>query len=150
MANRAPSAAGARLDWLRRQEGYHPDLYEQLAAVYRAAGREGDARRVLIARHVDWRKRGEVRAHQRGLKPARQLAYALARAWSRFMWLTVGHGYRPWQALIPLVVLIIAGSVLFQVAFDRGVIRAGATPYAGPPSAWWTIPASTVSSTPST
>jgi hypothetical protein len=119
----APAGLDARLGWLRRPGDYHPDLYEQLAAAYRAAGQAGDARRVLIAKSVDWRKRGQFRSRQNDLPLGRRVAYALARAWSRFMWLTVGHGYRPWQALIPLVVLVATGSVLFQVAFDRGVIR---------------------------
>src|SRR5205823_6588778 len=53
-----------RLQWLRRNKsGYSPQIYDQLAAVYRAAGQDEDARRILIAkqrcrfakRHLVWR-----------------------------------------------------------------------------------------------
>lgn len=40
----------ARLQWLRRHPGrFTPQLYDQLAAVYRQAGQDGAARRVAIA-----------------------------------------------------------------------------------------------------
>jgi hypothetical protein len=45
------ASAKGRLDWLRRNEtGYSPQIYDQLAAVYRGAGHEEDTRRVLIAK----------------------------------------------------------------------------------------------------
>ena len=44
------ASAKERLEWLRRNEtGYSPQIYDQLAAVYRAAGHDDDARRILIA-----------------------------------------------------------------------------------------------------
>src|SRR5260221_14059828 len=40
-----------RLQWLRQNEkGYSPQIYEQLAAVYRRSGHDEDARRILIAK----------------------------------------------------------------------------------------------------
>jgi hypothetical protein len=48
---RFPVSAGQRLDWLSLDpEGYAPQPYEQLVAVYRRAGREEDARQVAIAK----------------------------------------------------------------------------------------------------
>lgn len=47
----------ARLDWLSRHGNsgrFNPQPYEQLAAVYREAGYEREAREVLIAKHWRW------------------------------------------------------------------------------------------------
>ena len=42
----AGASAKERLEWLHRNEtGYSPQIYDQLAAVYRAAGHDEDARR---------------------------------------------------------------------------------------------------------
>ena len=48
-----------RLDWVRSSSGCTPQPYTQLAAVYRRAGHDERARKVLIEREVDRRKRGE-------------------------------------------------------------------------------------------
>jgi hypothetical protein len=46
-----PVSAHQRLNWLTRDPGgYSPQPYEQLAAVYRRAGRDQDARTVAIAK----------------------------------------------------------------------------------------------------
>lgn len=51
-----------RLAWIRRQlPDYSPQPYEQLAAVCRTAGREREARRVLIPTRTDLRK--QARCH---------------------------------------------------------------------------------------
>lgn len=43
----------------RHTDGYHPQPYQQLAAVQRAAGHDADARKILIAQQEDLRERGE-------------------------------------------------------------------------------------------
>lgn len=48
-----------RLRWLgSNQDGYAPQLYEQLAATYRKHGREEAARRVAIAKQ--WHRRRQL------------------------------------------------------------------------------------------
>ena len=43
-------SAPERIDWLKHQEGYLPQSYEQLAAAYRRLGHDADARTVLLAK----------------------------------------------------------------------------------------------------
>ncbi|MFI0898464.1 hypothetical protein [Streptomyces sp. NPDC020983] len=89
-------AAGTRLPWLAR-DAFQPQPYEQLAARYRALGRDGQSRRVLLAQQ---RRR-------------REAATAPAKAWGFLQDATVGYGYRPWLAGLWLLGLLAAGSVYF-------------------------------------
>ena len=89
-------AAGTRLPWLAR-DAYQPQPYEQLAARYRAVGRDGESRRVLLAQQ---RRR-------------RESAGVPAKAWGLLQDATVGYGYRPWLAGLWLLGLLAAGSVYF-------------------------------------
>ena len=90
---------GQRLDWLRRDpQGYRPQAYGHLAAMYRGAGRDDDARAVLLA--------GEQ--HRRDTLPL------AGRLWGHLQNLTVGYGYRPGRAIMCLAVLLIAGTLVFQ------------------------------------
>ncbi|MEU0885821.1 hypothetical protein ABZ345_45215 [Lentzea sp. NPDC005914] len=66
---------------------YHPQPYQQLAAVHRAAGHEHTARKVLIAQQKDLRRRGD---------PGNRLLH-----W--FMGVTLGYGYRPSRAVAGLL-----------------------------------------------
>lgn len=86
-----------RLGWLRRhQGGYTPQVYEQLATVYRRAGRDEAARRVLIAKQ--WRRRG-------ALNP-----------WNWLLYGSIRYGYRPWLALPWLLILLWAGTIALERA----------------------------------
>ncbi len=87
-----------RLAWLRSAPGYTPQPYTQLAAVYRSSGHDDRARKVLIAREVDRRKRGQ---------PSRW-----AKAKSLLLGATVAHGYEPARAVLFLVVLWVIGVAL--------------------------------------
>jgi hypothetical protein len=84
-----PVSARQRLDWLARNpRGYSPQPYEQLAAVYRRAGRDNDARTVAIAK-----------------QRARRRTLALpGRLWSLLLDGLVGYGYRTWLAGVWLLV----------------------------------------------
>ena len=91
-----------RLAWLERNEGgYVPEIYEQLAGVYRHAGRLEDARQVAIAKQ-------RQRSHQLNW---------LARAWDWLLYVTVGYGYRTWLAGIWLGGLVAAGTAVFTAAY---------------------------------
>jgi hypothetical protein len=69
----------------RRMPTYAAQPYQQLASAYLAAGRERDARRLLIAQHDDLLHRGEVRG--------------LWLMQHRLLRLTIGYGYQSWRAL---------------------------------------------------
>jgi hypothetical protein len=76
-------SARERLAWLARdRDGYSPQPYEQLAAVYRREGREQDAREVAIARQ---------RARRRTLSGPGSLP---GRLWSLLLDVVTGYGYR--------------------------------------------------------
>lgn len=93
-----------RKSWLRHTDGYSPDAYQQLAQVYRQAGKETDAQDILIASQRDLRDKA------RGHLPRR------SRAWNWFIDRAVGYGYklhRPFMALLAAGVL---GGVIFLIA----------------------------------
>jgi hypothetical protein len=86
-----------RLGWLGRHPGrFTPQIYDQLADVYRRAGDEVSARKVAVAKQ---------RLRRRKWSPLSWLWY-----------LTVGYGYRTWQTLLWLAGLTIVGSVIFSGA----------------------------------
>jgi hypothetical protein len=98
---RDPISAGQRLGWLARNpRGYSPQPYEQLAAVYRRAGRDQDARTVAIAKQ---------RARRRTFGRA-------GRLWSLLLDSLVGYGYRTWQAGVWLALFWLAGWAVFDRA----------------------------------
>jgi hypothetical protein len=93
---------GARLRWLERNaDGYSPQPYEQLAAVYRRAGREEDARRVAIAKQ---------RQRRRELSLPGKL-------WSLLLGALIGHGYRTWFAAGWLLLMLAVGTLVYQQAY---------------------------------
>ncbi len=93
-------------EWLRiirdRTPWYSAQPYQQLAAAHRAAGHDGEARRVLMAQRRDQIDR-------------RALTGRLERTWARFTGLTLGYGYQPWRALIALAA-VVAVAVALSVA----------------------------------
>jgi type IV secretory pathway TrbD component len=94
-------SARQRLGWLARDPGgYSPQPYEQLAAVYRRAGRDQDARAVAIAKQ---------RARRRTLGLAERL-------WSLLLDALVGYGYRTWLAGAWLLGFWLVGWVVFDRA----------------------------------
>jgi hypothetical protein len=95
-----PVDVDQRLAWLRRDpDGYGPQPYEQLAAVYRRTGHEADARRVLLEQHR--RRRDTLRW------PGRLAGYLLDGL--------VGYGYRNWLAGIWLAVFWLLGTLAFTL-----------------------------------
>ena len=93
-----PLPAPRRVEWLRRDaDGYVPQNYETLAAVYRGLGDDASARVVLLA------KERERRA---------QLPW-YGRAWSWLQEVTVGYGYRPLRATGWLAAFLTLGTLVF-------------------------------------
>jgi hypothetical protein len=102
LIERSPVSARQRLDWLgRNPRGYNPQPYEQLASVYRRAGRDQDARTVAIAKQ---------RARRRTLPLP-------AKVWSLLLDGLIGYGYRTWQAGLWLVGFWLAGWMVFARAY---------------------------------
>jgi hypothetical protein len=94
-------SARQRLGWLARNaDGYSPQPYEQLATVYRRAGRDQDARTVAIAKQ---------RARRRTLGLA-------GRLWSLLLDGLVGYGYRTWLAGVWLAGFWLVGWAVFDRA----------------------------------
>ena len=89
-------------DWLRllreATPWYTAQPYQQLASAHRAAGHDGEVRRVLIAQRQD--------------QIARALTGRGERAWARLTGLTLGYGYQPWRALVALVAIATLAVVL--------------------------------------
>ncbi|MFC6020109.1 hypothetical protein ACFP2T_28435 [Plantactinospora solaniradicis] len=100
---RKDAPVARRLDILRRATPtVEPQPYEQLAAAYRSAGRERDARRVL-------REKLRRESHAGG--------------WPRRLWglvqdLTVGYGYLPGRAAAIFGSALLAGTAYFAVLGD--------------------------------
>jgi hypothetical protein len=101
------------LDLLRYQTtSYAAQPYQQLAAAYRAAGRERDARDVLIAQQDDLYRRGALRG-------AWRLQHRLLR-------LTIGYGYKSSRALACLAAMVVVATcfVVFAAAPDGSAVQA--------------------------
>jgi hypothetical protein len=93
-----PLTTAQRVQWLRRDgEGYEPQNYETLAAMYRRLGDDAGARAVLLARERERRA---------------QLPW-YGRAWSLLQEITVGYGYRPLRATGWLVTFLVLGTLVF-------------------------------------
>jgi hypothetical protein len=72
-----------------------------LAAVYRRAGREEDARRVAIAKQ----------------RQRRRVLSWPARVWSLLLGALVGYGYRTWYAAGWLLLWLVSGTLVYQQAY---------------------------------
>jgi hypothetical protein len=98
------TSAASRLAWLTRAtEGYSPQPYEQLTAAYRLAGWEEDARTVEIAKRR--RRRAELSL--------------MSRLWDILLDVGIGYGYATWRAAVGLLVLAIAGSLVFTAGYPE-------------------------------
>lgn len=87
--------APQRLPWFRRNFGYVPQPYEQLADWYPKIGQTRDARRVLLEKQ---------RHRRRTLHPVGR---------GHLLDATVGYGYRPWLAGMWLIALPLLGTLVF-------------------------------------
>ncbi|HEX5497466.1 MAG TPA: hypothetical protein VFX70_23150, partial [Mycobacteriales bacterium] len=109
ICDRGDDFTKARRAWVRRHlTGYAPQVYDQLASTYRAAGHAGGARKVLIAKQSARRSQplpDRSRLH-RLLRHARR---AVRAGWSWFLRWTIGYGYAPWRSLWWLAPLYLAG-----------------------------------------
>ena len=82
-------------------DGYLPQPYDQLAAAYRRAGNDYDARRIQLAK---CRQRNDVTSWRR----------FPSKLWNYVQDIAIGYGYVPMRALIWLLGLYIFGVLLFR------------------------------------
>jgi hypothetical protein len=98
----------AWIGWCATHAGMPPQPYEQLAAVYRKAGRDEDARRISIAK-----------------QRARRRTIALpSRLWNLLLDILVGYGYRTWLAGLWLLAWWAVGTLVFAVAYPDHLMLA--------------------------
>ncbi|MFN3314958.1 MAG: hypothetical protein ACK46Q_16070, partial [Hyphomonas sp.] len=125
-----------RIDWLSRLNpekhhcGFWPQPYEECARALREGGYSADAREVLIQKERlqraarDKRLEREIKAEKR-LYP--RLGLWLQRWLSRggdiFLAMTVAYGRRPLQAVVPLLGILLLGSIIFLVAAGLDQIK---------------------------
>jgi hypothetical protein len=109
-----PSASvSTRLRWLEKDvEGYIPQPYEQLTSAYRRAGQEEAARNVALAKR----------------RRQRQVLNPPAKIWNWLLYLTIGYGYRTWQAGLWLLGLMVAGTAVFAHAYPAHMTATGQHP----------------------
>jgi hypothetical protein len=91
-----------RLSWLKRDlEGYIPQPYDQLASAYRRSGQVEAARKVAVAKQ----------------QRRRQVLNLAGKTWNWLLYLTIGYGYRTWQAGLWLLTLMLIGTAVFARAY---------------------------------
>lgn len=88
-----------RLAWLDgNKSGYEPQIYDELAASYRRAGQDTNARDVLIKKH--WRSR------------KKQPGMSKALNWAQY--LVAAYGYRTKQAALWFVAFLVIGAAILN------------------------------------
>ncbi|MFL6121937.1 hypothetical protein [Actinophytocola sp.] len=99
-------AALAGVDWRRwldlirfHTRAYRPSPYQQLAAVERAAGHDGNARDILISQQHDLRRRAP-----------HALGGPLTRSFHRLWGAVAGYGYRARRTALALLLALMAAS----------------------------------------
>ncbi|MGW5669358.1 hypothetical protein [Micromonospora sp. NPDC003776] len=86
--------------------GYAAQPYQHLAAAYRAAGHDRDARTILIAQRRDQIQRAGLAGSER--------------AWGRLTGITLGYGYQPWRALLLLLATLATAVALSVIGGHHG------------------------------
>jgi hypothetical protein len=88
--------------------GYAAQPYQQLAAGYRAAGDERQAREILMAQRDD----ELTRTHPRWPE----------RLWGKITKVTLGYGYQPWRALLFLAAVVVISCLLAVALGSHGAL----------------------------
>jgi len=106
LMNAVAGGDATHLRWLRlyTRQHYDPQAYDTLALALQSMGRENDATRVLIAKADDRRRTQGIMAYLLGMP-------------YRFL---VGNGFRTWWAAIWIILVTLAGTVIFNNAYQHG------------------------------
>ena len=108
ISHESPIDSQSYIEWLRRQDGFSPQPYEQLAKVLRESGDGAGARDVLVAKNKD-------KADRTKLTRAEWF-------WYRFFGPLIGYGHRPWLVIPLALVIILFGSVFFKEGYSDGLV----------------------------
>ncbi|NOR66916.1 MAG: hypothetical protein GQ528_06140, partial [Woeseiaceae bacterium] len=108
ISHKSPRDAETRIEWLRRQKGFSPQPYEQLAKVLRESGDDSGAKDVLIAKNKD-------KAYRTELTRAQWL-------WYRLFGPLVGYGHKPWLAAPLALMIVLSGWVFFKEGHSHGLV----------------------------
>jgi hypothetical protein len=98
------------VEWLRLQAGKPLSLqpYEQLSKVLKSSGYESEATEVLIAKQDDLRRHGDLKLSTKLLKG--------------FLKYTMAYGYKPHLALRWVLLVVVIGTIFFQLGYDHGLM----------------------------
>jgi hypothetical protein len=110
MDGKDAAPAAQRIAWLGKTRDYTATAYQQLAEAYRLSGQESTAEKISIESLRDLRKRGNLRFR--------------ARAWNKFLDLTVGYGYRLHRPFLALLLLGMVGALLYYLGEHANLIFA--------------------------
>lgn len=107
---KAPIKAKMRIEWLRRQpeKPFTPQPYEQLAVLYRKTGRDGDAKKILIAKSKDRAKFVKLTLPEW--------------FWYHIFGKLIGYGYSPARAFWISLSIVLLGWGLFSMGFSAKLI----------------------------
>ena len=124
----AETNISARLDWLERlPKGmpFNSQPYEQLAKVLESMGHRNDVYAVLM------RKERLLRAENRRLLAVRgrgPITRALAWVQDMFLRYSIGYGYRPGNAIVVAIILILSLGFFFDRTWKAGDMAPNAAP----------------------
>jgi hypothetical protein len=110
ISHESPRDSKMRINWLKLQDGFWPQPYEQLAKVLRESGDGAGARDVLVAKNRDKAKRSKTK-----------LTFT-ERCWYRFLGRPIDYGHKPWLGIRWALGFILAGWVFFGVGYWSGLI----------------------------
>jgi hypothetical protein len=96
----------------QRLSGRADRNYRQLAAAYRAEGDDRSARKISMERF-----NAKLRL------PGRSVGHLASKGARWVLRLVIGHGYEPWRAIVPLIVLLVVGTVVISAAARDGRVH---------------------------
>jgi hypothetical protein len=99
-----------RQAWLAKQREHSTRPYRQLVEIYRAAGDDRSARRIAMAQFDEQLRREDVPTGRR------------ERVGRKVLGTAVGHGYEPWRAIRPAIVLLLLGWLAVHLALDANAV----------------------------
>ncbi|KIC26149.1 MULTISPECIES: hypothetical protein [unclassified Leisingera] len=121
-----PTDARTRLNWLAQGDRwngeFYPQPYKQLAKVLHDMGHEADAMKVRVT--LACKLRAEARKEVVPRSPVfafmRPVRRGVLWVWHGLSYLLTAHGYRPWQSLFALTLLIVMTSIPTKRAWEEG------------------------------
>ena len=108
ISRESPRDSERRIEWLRLQDGFWAQPYEQLAKVLRESGDGAGARDVLVAKNKDKAQRTKLTRAEW--------------SWYRLFGPLIGYGHKPWLALPLALMIVLSGWVFFKEGYSHGLV----------------------------